>query len=237
MRKSTPKHRAVYEVIKNQIETKIYPENSLLPSENEMCTLFKVTRPTIRQALNRLENDGYIIRHQGKGSIVRNRRLGLGILALKGVTQALDTQGNLTTRISKKPVVKPWPGEFKYHLTDVEQSLGCINMERIRLVDNVPVMMEKTHLVNIHLPRFCNRKFENRSLFETLSKEYNIDIKGGEQAIRSVLANKTVAEILQISERKAILQIDRSINTNKPNLRIFSEIFCCTDNFYLQGSF
>ena len=49
-----------------------------------------------------LVNDGFIIRQQGKGSIVQGQPKGIGILSLTGTTSAIG-QDNLTTRIIVKP--------------------------------------------------------------------------------------------------------------------------------------
>ena len=81
---SIPHHRKVYEILRSHIAEGVFKEGDLLPSENELCTVHKVTRPTIRKALDRLTNEGYIVRHQGKGSIVKGAPKGVGILSLTG---------------------------------------------------------------------------------------------------------------------------------------------------------
>ena len=236
MIEKTPRHKIVYEAIKKNIEEKIYPEGSLLPSENEMCSLFNVTRPTIRQALNRIENKGYIKRYQGKGSIVQRIHHNLGIMSLKGVTKVLGAQGNLTTQMIKKPAVGLWPADYMYELTIEEKSHGCISMKRLRLIDNIPIIFDVVHLVNIDVPRFCQKKYEKRSLFSTLKNDYNIEVMDGEQNIRAINADKKIANHLQISEGQAILHLEVAHQTSN-NMRIFSEAFCTTDQYYLFGSF
>ena len=81
-----PQHRKVYEILRSHIAEGVFHEGDLLPSENELCTVHGVTRPTIRKALDRLANEGYIVRHQGKGSIVKGVPKGVGILSLTGTT-------------------------------------------------------------------------------------------------------------------------------------------------------
>ena len=235
--KKKPKHKIVYESIKRNIEKNIYPEGSFLPSEHEMCTQFDATRPTIRQALARVENDGYIKRHQGKGSIVQKIHNQLGILSLKGVTKVLGEQGELSTKILKKPVVEDWPADFSFSLTEKEKSLGCINMKRLRLVDGVPVVMDNLYIVNTQLPGFCQKDYEKKSLFGTLRDDYNIDIKFGNQNIRAVSADEHIAKLLQVPQNKALLYLEGTMHTSKPNLRIFSVDFCSTDKYYLYGLF
>ncbi|MGW6456291.1 GntR family transcriptional regulator [Streptomyces sp. NPDC055078] len=42
-----------------------------LPAETELMTLHGVSRPTVREALATLENEGLIVRHHGRGNFVR----------------------------------------------------------------------------------------------------------------------------------------------------------------------
>ena len=46
--------------------------NSYLPGERELAESLGVTRPTLREALQRLERDGWVEIHQGKPTRVRN---------------------------------------------------------------------------------------------------------------------------------------------------------------------
>lgn len=50
----------------------VFPINSTLPSERELSTRIGVTRPTLREALQRLSRDGWIEIHQGKQTRVRD---------------------------------------------------------------------------------------------------------------------------------------------------------------------
>jgi GntR family negative regulator for fad regulon and positive regulator of fabA len=50
----------------------VFPINSFLPSERELSIQIGVTRPTLREALQRLSRDGWIEIHQGKQTRVRN---------------------------------------------------------------------------------------------------------------------------------------------------------------------
>lgn len=49
-----------------------FPIGSPLPSERELAQALGITRPTLREALQRLARDGWIQIHQGKSTIVRD---------------------------------------------------------------------------------------------------------------------------------------------------------------------
>src|SRR5512137_2358462 len=111
-----PHHRRHYEILRRHITEGVYREGDLLPSENELCQLYGMTRPTVRQSLSTLANDGYISRHQGKGSIVHHLPREIGILSVSGTTSAVGDR-NLKTRIVVKPVIVPWKNDFMFPLT------------------------------------------------------------------------------------------------------------------------
>ncbi|MDP4291568.1 MAG: GntR family transcriptional regulator, partial [Bacteroidota bacterium] len=113
---SIPQHRKVYEILRKHITDGVFSEGDLLPSENELCAVHKVTRPTIRKALDKLANEGYIVRYQGKGSIVKGAPKGVGILSLTGTTSAVG-KDNLLTRIIVKPEIRNWKEAFTFSLT------------------------------------------------------------------------------------------------------------------------
>lgn len=56
--------------LSERITHKIYPPNSYLPSENELCKEFDASRDTVRKALNLLADRKSILKEKGKGSKV-----------------------------------------------------------------------------------------------------------------------------------------------------------------------
>lgn len=231
-----PHHRKVYEILRQHISDGVFKEGDLLPSENELCALHKVTRPTIRKALDRLANEGFIVRHQGKGSIVKGAPKGVGILAMKGTTSAVGKE-NLTTRIIVKPEIRSWSEAFSFSLTRAEAESGCIYMERLRLVNNKPVFFDITMIPNINFPRFTGRNMENKSLFDVLRKNYQLEVKGGEQRILAIKADERLQRYFGVPAGHPVVQLNRKIETNRDGIFIYSQVFCNTDEFVLSGNF
>ncbi len=82
--KKANKYDALYNVLRNRILKGEFKPGSILPSESELKEAYHVTQPTIRHALDLLVKDRFIIKHQGKGSIVQPRNLGIGIINFEG---------------------------------------------------------------------------------------------------------------------------------------------------------
>lgn len=236
MEQRIPQHKKLYEVLRRHILQGLYPEGSLLPSENDLCSIHHVTRPTVRQALSGLVSDGYIIKHQGKGSIVKALPKGIGILSIQGTTTGVGPH-NLETILVTKPEVMAWPENFEFQLTEEERESGCIKLERQRIVDEKPVLYEMSFLPNINLPRFVQKSFSNKSLFEVLRNAYQVEVLGGNQKIRALGASKIISQYLAVKEQDAVLCLQRILETNRYDFRFFSIIYCNTTDFYLEGTF
>lgn len=63
----------LYGQILEQIVSGALKEGDKLPSENQICRSFNVSRPTVREALMRLHADGLITTRQGSGTFVQRR--------------------------------------------------------------------------------------------------------------------------------------------------------------------
>jgi len=234
--KAIPQYRKLYEILRKHILDGVYKEGDLLPSENELCRLYGMTRPTVRQSLATLAADGYIKKHQGKGSIVHNLPREIGILSVSGTTSAVGNR-NLKTKIIVKPVLMQWPEDFMFPLSDLEKESGCIYMERLRLLDDVPIFYDISYIANINLPRITARQFENRSLFQILRDNYRIEIKGGDQRIKAIPASFRIGKFLKIKKEQPVLHLERRLETNNTGLFLYSSIFCNTEKYSIFGRF
>jgi len=234
--KKIAQHRKLYELLRKQIEDGIFNDGDLLPSENDLCRTYGLTRPTVRRALISLSYDGYILTQQGKGSVVQNNPKGIGILSVAGTTSALRHK-DLRTRLLSKPIVQPWPNPFIFPLSKMEEEMGCIFLERLRQLEGRSIFYDVNYLPNVNLPRFCSRKFENNSLFDILRQYYSIEIRGGEQKIRAISAGPVIAGYLNVKPGFPILHLERKISTSRVGFYIYSSVYCNTDFNAISGSF
>ncbi|GAB1451120.1 GntR family transcriptional regulator [Draconibacterium sp.] len=231
-----PQYRKLYELLRKHIVEGIYEEGSLLPSENELCATYQMTRPTVRHALDTLVKEGLILKQQGKGSIVRKQMQNIGILSISGTASAIGVR-YLKTDILQKPEIRIWPENFPFELTDIEKEMGCVYMERLRYVDDVPVFYDINHLPNTYLPRITTRSFENKSLFEILRKHYHIEILGGEQKLKAIKPDAKIKQLLNLKSGQPVLYIERKMTTNKAGFNIYSTIYFNSEKHAIFGIF
>lgn len=229
-----PQHRRLSNLLREHISSGIYRPGDLLPSENALCQTHDLTRPTVRQALQSLQNEGLIKKQRGKGSIVQKKKAGIGILSIHGTTDSLPA-GALQTRVIDRPQIGDWTDETEFLPTESERAAACIRLTRLRLIDTIPVLHEITLLPDLDLPNFENLDLEDQSLFGVLRARYNLFVTGGEQKIAAIPADEDAQRLLDIPPDQPILHLQKKYETNRPDYHFYTTIRARTDHFYLQG--
>src|ERR1700742_4415255 len=85
-----PKYAQVVAEIQRRISEGEYAPGTLLPSEHQLVTEFRVSRPTIVKALSSLRQDGWIETQQARGSFVRGRPALTGAQRTRPAENALE---------------------------------------------------------------------------------------------------------------------------------------------------
>lgn len=229
------KYKRVQHFLKEKIQQGVYQVGDYLPSENELCNRFSITRTTARKALDELMREGFIEKHHGKGSQVKERRKSLGLLTVKGFSEAVG--GNRKTVFLQKPVRSEWSNEIVMPVHDADKNHSCLFFERLRFVGSDPVMLEKNWFSDAVLPGFREKEFTDGSFFKTLSQQYFIEITGSKQELRAEFASPSNAELLKVEAATPLLHISVQFSSTSPKLNIYSELYCVTSNYPVANSY
>lgn len=93
---SSYKHQELYQYLMQRIRDGVYKPGMPIDSEQALCMRLKLSRNTVRQAMGKLENEGFIHRIQGKGTFLRDDAISLSRKIAMVVTDA-DHIGNPIT--------------------------------------------------------------------------------------------------------------------------------------------
>jgi DNA-binding GntR family transcriptional regulator len=235
MKITEPKYLGIQNYLKQQIQQGIYGIGDFIPSENELCRQFSITRTTARKALDGLIKEGFIERIHGKGSRVKERRHTLGLLNVKGFSEAVGE--GVKTVFLQNPHKAGWSEEIVLPVAEKDKQAHCIYFERLRFVGETPVMLEKNWFPESALPGFLNSDFVEGSFFKTLSQRYFIEIVGSTQEIRAEFANEKHAQLFGIKAGEPLLHISIKFSTSNSKLTIYSELYCDTSVYPVGNSY
>lgn len=231
-----PHYQHLYETLRQQLVKGVYETGSLLPSEKVLQQTYKLTQPTVRQALSMLAEEGFIKKYQGKGSVVQPLPIGLGMLSIKPHhPNNLLKEEDIRTEILKKPQIMPFPEDFLFSALNPSNSFYYL--ERLRKVNEKVIFYERLAFPAAEVPDFHKQKLENRSLFGVFRNRYNVIVKGGEEKVWATAAQAPLTDIMQIAENTPLLRLEKCIETNRAHFIIYSSLYACTDTYLLKGRF
>jgi DNA-binding GntR family transcriptional regulator len=229
------KYLQIRDYFKKRIQTGKYPVDAYLPSENEICVQFGTTRTTVRKALDELLKEGFIEKEHGKGSRVLERRKSLGLLTVKGFSEVTDYQ--VKTVVLQEPKIGEWDDLIAFPLTAAERNAPCVYFQRVRYLEERPIVLEHNWYSQNALEPLRSDDFIDGSFFKTLSQEYLIEIMGSEQELRAETANQEVARNLDMEQGDPVLHISVRFKTSRPELNLYSEIYCKTTTVPVRNSY
>jgi DNA-binding GntR family transcriptional regulator len=85
-------HEQVYDDIKNKIIDKEYDYGSMIPKEMDLMTIYNVSRHTIRKAMERLYNEGYIYKIKGTGTFVKSVKADYTLSNMSSFSEIVGSQ-------------------------------------------------------------------------------------------------------------------------------------------------
>jgi DNA-binding GntR family transcriptional regulator len=185
--------------------------------------------------MDELLKEGFIEKQHGKGSRVCERRKSLGLLTVKGFSEVVGQ--NVKTVVLKKPTLTNWSSEILLSVNEKDKQQNCLFFERLRMVNEIPVMIEKNWFPDSALPGFVEMDFVDGSFFKTLTRNFYIEIVGSEHELRAEFANPVTALLLKIQKGAPVLHISVKFKTSNPMLTIYSELYCNTQNFPVGNSY
>jgi GntR family transcriptional regulator len=134
--------------LERRIVTGVYGPGDKLPSEAALCTEFDVSRPTLRDALSRLEALGFICRHQGRGTFVEER-------PTPGISTLLEANLSVTAMIERmglRPGTRDVtarheaPDEPTARALKLGERDAVLVVRRVRTANDVPVVLSVDYL-------------------------------------------------------------------------------------------
>ncbi|UQU61993.1 GntR family transcriptional regulator [Couchioplanes caeruleus] len=112
---------------------------TMLPPQKTLSARYGVTLATLRQALQKLEDDGLVSQEPGRGTFVASPRLMYRLDSLRGLAEDLKAQGQeVSTLILGQELRRP-PAAIAAHL-EVPATRRVLRLERVRLLSGRPAV-------------------------------------------------------------------------------------------------
>jgi len=184
------------------------PVGSKFLTERQICEAFQVSRATANKALSNLVSEGLLEFRKGVGTFVRCRAMGYDLRSLVSFTDEAITAGKHPStkvvhfeQVAARDVLDDVP-----EVLQVEPQGKLFYMERLRLADAVPVILERRYVVAKYCPNLTKEDLVG-SLYAIWSERYRLEIEGADERIRGVNLRGPEARALQVRDGAAGLMV------------------------------
>jgi GntR family transcriptional regulator len=202
-----PLYYQVETALLQRISQREWRAGQQIPTEDELCQEYGVSRITVRQALRNLVDKGYLTRVSGKGTFVREPTLTAGRRGLRSFTddmRALGLEGGAQLLSLETLPADPLVAD-KLQLPD---GAAVYVIRRLRTGDELPVGLQTTHLPCARFPGL-ERADLNGSLYQQLRERYGVVAKEAREVFRVSAIGGEEARLLQTAEGACGFWVER----------------------------
>jgi GntR family transcriptional regulator len=202
-----PLHTQVEELIRKLIELPEYRNGDFLPKEVELANRLGVSRNTIRQATNKLEYEGLLVRKKGVGTKVAQQALSTGLDHWYSFTEEMLQQGIKVENIELK-VEKVKADEKVSRFFNIPLHRNVIKLSRLRGTDGEPFV----YFESFFHPRIGITEEEDFAgpLYQLLEQRFGVVVVRSSEHISARLAG-LLAKKLRVDPQVAILFRERFV--------------------------
>ncbi len=192
------------------LEDGAYGAGEQLPSQNALAAQLGISRPTLREALLNLEQDGIIVSKHGVGTFVApgyGQRLESGLERLDSVLELAARQGK-ELRFKHLHVDECPAGDELAERLQIEPGTTVTNVQRVIVADERPVAFMSDSVPSLHLrPADMDETF-NGSVLDRLRSISQSPVSFAVADIVAVSADKDLARDLSVAPGSAVLLME-----------------------------
>jgi GntR family transcriptional regulator len=189
-------------------EGRLAPGSQLAP-EGSLSERFGVSRPTVRQAIQRLIRRGLVEIRRGKGTFVAPPKLTQPLTALTGFVEDMIAAGRAPTAqlVDKKLMAAT---ALVARQLGVPEGEAVVRIRRVRLADGAPVSFDETYLPRALGVKIMQDDLEAEPIFALLEDKYGIALVEAEYRLEAVAAKGVIARALGMRPGSPILLVERT---------------------------
>jgi GntR family transcriptional regulator len=204
-RPGIPRYLQIAEALRRDLKG----EGERIPSEHALCAKFRVSRPTVRQALDVLVQEGRLYRHAGRGTFSTAANGNDPRLRVIGSIDDMIALGDETwfKLVSRECVAVPAniaqalrlpPGSSAYRVCGVRHSeAGPFQHVTAWVPPSIGAAVAEEDL-------------SKTSIIAIIERHLGMPIQSMEQTVEAALAPRHVAELLQLRPRTPLLLFERT---------------------------
>ncbi|MEJ9206394.1 GntR family transcriptional regulator [Paenibacillus larvae] len=203
------KYKKIADSLEKDIREGKFNETKKLPTEEELMSIFRVSRNTIRKVVGQLVNRGYIFQVQGSGMFLRETPITdyINLGSLRGLTKNLVSQ-NIETKVLELHVIEA--NEALAERMQCQLRTKLYFVKRLRIVDGKSFSIEISFFKKDVVP-YLNEEIALNSIYSYLIEDLQLNIGFADKVISCEKIDKESAQLLEVNEHDPALLIENTV--------------------------
>ncbi len=201
-----PQYRQIELTLRGRLET--MRPGARLPSDEELCREFGVSRMTARNAMRRLAEDGLVERIPGRGTFAVAPPAHRHADRLMAFSHEMERMGRTPSSRVLAREIRPSTA-VEAGALGLQPTEPVVELRRLRLADGIPIAVETAILVRRTADIVMAADLEAGSLHEALARA-GLHLRRGHATISAEAATPDDVRLLDM-ERDAPLLVERRI--------------------------
>ncbi|OCL27727.1 transcriptional regulator [Orenia metallireducens] len=207
-----PLYYQLENIIREKVEKGDYAVEEQIPSERELSDIFKLSRMTVRRALNELVEEGILYRKRGQGTFVARKKIE-SVPELMGFNEHIKARGMKPENKVIEQRVIPCSKLIAEKL-EIEEGTKVIFTNRLRLADGEPLAIEKSYIPYEMCPVVLEVDLSEGSIYECL-KQSGYKPTEAIDEVEATLSDEDLSQILNIEVGQPVLKRERKTFSSK----------------------
>jgi len=203
-------HQKAEQYLREKLNSGDWKVGDCIPTEIELSETLGVSRPTVRQALLKLTNEGYLVRVKGKGSFVTQPKLlHESTSMIVGYRQESGKKNRqITTMVLELKIVQPPPDVTKQ--LKIPRSGKAVFLSRLRTIGGYnqdrPVVLTHVYVPVNLFPHMLSLDFTQVSLYDSL-EERGLGVRQTEKKLDVISPTEEQASHLQLNPFEPLIRV------------------------------
>ena len=202
-----PLYYQLKEIILGEIKNGSYKTGDLIPTENEISEMYKLSRTTVRQTISELAQEGWVYRVKSKGTFVGQPKIPQSFI------RKVESYNNTIRRLGMTPSTEVLALEVRktnrlnhsvleaMNLTEHDK---VVYLARLRFADGTPIVSVSTYLPYSSCSHLLEHDFNKEQLYSVLSLNDATRIFRIDRVAEAVAASSADVQLLNVKKGSPI---------------------------------
>lgn len=201
---STPLYAQLKDSIKQAIKNGQLKPNDKLPTEEEICAEFRISRPVVRQAYKELLDENYIVRFKSRGTFVKEVEIkSMFFSEFSDIEIDLENMGlNPKVFCLGKQTIKI--DDCNSFIKENLNSTDILNVKLLYLSEDLPLVYKEAYYPLDMIKGIQNIDFETSPIYNTIESKFNLWLSHIKKVVDAQIIRDDLVDLLKSEKGHAV---------------------------------